>query len=342
VEFEPGSTEIQSFVTRNKSLNDLDLIFNINDPDKVFEDGQEVILEYSKQSDSATGQTNELIRSRLNKIPNSDNFEVIFENINIDLNKQYIVQKLYLDNKPAKAWKNINSSNDNSIYINTNNKYTFENKFILKSVQDSDIQPTETINKNIKIIVEADQEIINNKSIRLKYQDQNNKVIWSSIATIVSGNEIELQLSGLQRNRQYTFVDALFDSNDKTIDNFNINDLSNKIEKTPLLNHEFNVEKGETRLLSFSNSDYKLGSLDLKFVINDPDNAFSNNDILKIKYSNINDSNEVHEISANLIKENSDFKVEFNDLLLDINKNIYYWKSLTRSKTCISFRKHKW
>ncbi|WP_223206561.1 DUF1410 domain-containing protein [Mycoplasmopsis canis] len=336
VEFEPGSTEIQSFVTRNKSLNDLDLIFNINDPDKVFEDGQEVILEYSKQSDSATGQTNELIRSRLNKIPNSDNFEVIFENINIDLNKQYIVQKLYLENKPAKAWKNINSSNDNSIYINTNNKYTFENKFILKSVQDSDTQPTETINKNIKIIVEADQEIINNKSIRLKYQDQNNKVIWSSIATIVSGNEIELQLSGLQRNRQYTFVDALFDSNNKTIDNFNINDLSNKIEKTPSLNHEFNIEKGETRLLSFSNSDYKLGSLDLKFVINDPDNAFSNNDILKIKYSNINDSNEVHEISANLIKENSDFKVEFDDLLLDINKTYIIEKVWLEAKPALA------
>ncbi|WP_235732067.1 hypothetical protein [Mycoplasmopsis canis] len=322
ISIEPVTTNVSEFTKLEKSLSGMSIQFEINNPDKLFDEHTEVILEYNKVS-AQESEANLTATANLTPVASDTNkFTVKFSNLTLNLNEEYVVKKIRLSAKPSAAWKNINDKLDNVIYNSAENseRYEFENKFIVTSIADG--TATADGNKNITVTFEGDQELTSNKSFRLKYKDQNDVVYWTSIAAMptTGTTTADVQLTNLNKNRQYTFDSIYYDATGTNDDSFSQDSSTNSIPLKSTVLHTFEVEKGVTELQSFTTSNQTLTSTDIKVVVNNPDNALSTADTLNIQYVKVSDSSQSYSLSANLVAEGDNFKVEFTNVTIDLNE----------------------
>nr|WP_322959229.1 DUF1410 domain-containing protein [Mycoplasmopsis canis]WQQ12625.1 DUF1410 domain-containing protein [Mycoplasmopsis canis] len=323
ISIEPAATNVSEFTKLEKSLSGMSIQFAINNPDKLFDEHTEVTLEYNKVS-AQESEANLTATANLTPVESDANkFTVKFSNLTLNLNEKYVVKKIRLSAKPSAAWKNINDKLDNVIYNSAENseRYEFENKFIVTSIADSSNSATDG-SKNITVTFEGDQELTSNKSFRLKYKDQNDVVYWTSIAAMpaTGTTTVDVQLTNLNKNRQYTFDSIYYDATGTNVDSFSQDSSTNSIPLKSTVLHTFEVEKGATALQSFTTSNQTLTSTDIKVVVNNPDNALSTADTLNIQYVKVSDSNQSYSLSANLVADGDNFKVEFTNVTIDLNE----------------------
>ncbi|EIE42299.1 hypothetical protein MCANUFG1_00240 [Mycoplasmopsis canis UFG1] len=323
ISIEPAATNVSEFTKLEKSLSGMSIQFAINNPDKLFDEHTEVTLEYNKVS-AQESEANLTATANLTPVASDTNkFTVKFSNLTLNLNEKYVVKKIRLSAKPSAAWKNINDKLDNVIYNSAENseRYEFENKFIVTSIADSSNSAADG-NKNITVTFEGDQELTSNKSFRLKYKDQNDVVYWTSIAAMpaTGTTTVDVQLTNLNKNRQYTFDSIYYDATGTNADSFSQDSSTNSIPLKSTVLHTFEVEKGDTALQSFTTSNQTLTSTDIKVVVNNPDNALSTADTLNIQYVKVSDSSQSYSLSANLVADGDNFKVEFTNVTIDLNE----------------------
>ncbi|WP_235732118.1 DUF1410 domain-containing protein [Mycoplasmopsis canis] len=323
ISIEPAATNVSEFTKLEKSLSGMSIQFEINNPDKLFDEHTEVILEYNKVS-AQESEANLTATANLTPVASDTNkFTVKFSNLTLNLNEEYVVKKIRLSAKPSAAWKNINDKLDNVIYNSAENseRYEFENKFIVTSIADSSNSAADG-NKNISVTFDGDAELKTNKSFRLKYKDQNDVVYWTSIAAMptTGTTTADVQLTNLNKNRQYTFDSIYYDATGTNDDSFSQDSSTNSIPLKSTVLHTFEVEKGDTALQSFTTSNQTLTSTDIKVVVNNPDNALSTADTLNIQYVKVSDSSQSYSLSANLVAEGDNFKVEFTNVTIDLNE----------------------
>ncbi|AKF40873.1 hypothetical protein AAW50_00175 [Mycoplasmopsis canis] len=319
-EVEKGVTELQSFTTSNQTLTSTDIKVVVNNPDNALSTADTLNIQYVKVSDSSQSYS-----LSANLVAEGDNFKVEFTNVTIDLNEEYILDRVWLNAKPGLALKNI--SENNVIYQktdNNNNNHKFMNKFKLDSLE----IPSNESNRNVATVnatLDFNNNLQTNKKYRAKFivNEDPNRIVWSNIVDATSLNDssknLTLNLSGLELNRSYKFVGLYWGETSSTEDNFlNTND--------HLLKQGFSEEKkfenphGDTKASELTVSDHKLNSVDLKFKLTNPDNGFTNGTTVVMEYvKNSNQDNTLTSQPVALTLEGDAYYATFDDFAIDLN-----------------------
>ncbi|VEU59470.1 hypothetical protein [Mesomycoplasma neurolyticum] len=284
-----ANVEATSFIEKAPdSVTKSKLYFAISDSDGVLSANanDKVRITYKlKNSQNPSIQTQYL---PLQKDANGA-FSVEFDLDNIELNSEYVIEKIEFENLPINAIYNINTESDDNTVKNTSNKDNFKNKF---EITETEVDPTIENIKTAKVIFNLDisqhlDHLKNNlefiAQIKQNTASNNrnaNDIIWSEVATL-NNNQITLIFNNnLVSNRKYSDfkfyvkdnnTNIIIPNNDKTDGSHKVND--------------FEVAPQVTEVI-IENKVITEDKVQITFKITSPDEILEANQVLELLFTN--------------------------------------------------------
>nr|WP_016828950.1 DUF1410 domain-containing protein [Ureaplasma urealyticum] len=293
--------------------NDQSLIsakIEVDDIDNVLTTADKPNIVYQLENDLGT-ENNSRLASDAQVVVENDKKYLKFNLDGLKVNQNYVIKEISFNSKPTNSHFNFaNNKTNNIVYsYDEQNKISLSNNIIATSYSPQTINNNEK-SVDIKVGLQADNQLLLNQYLRLKFKRLNdNAIVWSEPVQFVTNNnnEVTFKLTNLINNRTYKLEGLYYFENQNLTDTIINNEINFK-DNVNKQNIEF--EPSTTSIeydISNASKEVTANSAKITFKVKTNDQALENDQIVEATFVATNNSNDKKVVETKLTNVNSLF-----------------------------------